>query len=222
MGGGPGVYAAWLARAGYRVHLVDPLPLHVAQAAETAAAQPDHPFSAAVGDARHLDAPDASVDAALLFGPLYHLTERVERLVALAEARRVLRPGGFALVVAISRFASLLDGVRQAILDDPEAALVIEETVRSGQHGNPGLDRYPGWFTTAYFHRPDELETEIAESGLKLETLIGIEGPGGFIGTGWDDPHQRPHMLRAARAVEQEASLLGLSPHLLAVARKSR
>ena len=222
VGGGPGVYAAWLATQGYRVHLVDPLPLHVAQAAEAAAAQPDHPFTAAVGDARRLDAPDASFDAALLFGPLYHLTERTERLAALAEARRVLRPGGLALVVAISRFAALLDGLRHSILGDAEAAQVIEETLRSGRHWNPGFDRYPGWFTTAYFHLPADLAAEIAESGLLLEALIGIEGPGGFVGNRWDDPHQRPQILRAARLVEREASLLGLSGHLLAVARTSR
>jgi SAM-dependent methyltransferase len=32
VGGGPGAYAAPLARRGYRVHLVDPVPLHVEQA----------------------------------------------------------------------------------------------------------------------------------------------------------------------------------------------
>ena len=222
VGGGPGVYAAWLALAGYRVHLIDPVPLHVEQAVAAAAARPDHPFTAAVGDARRLDEPDASFDAVLLFGPLYHLTERAERLAALAEARRVLRPGGLALVMAISRFASLLDGVRQGILGDPEAAQVIEGTLRSGQHWNPGLDRYPGWFTTSYFHQPVELAAEITESGITLEAIIGIEGPGGFVGTGWDDPKQRPHILRAACLVEHEASLLGVSPHLLAVARKHR
>jgi SAM-dependent methyltransferase len=222
VGGGPGVYAAWLARAGYRVHLIDPLPLHVEQATEAAAAQPDHPFSAAVGDARHLEAPDASWDAALLFGPLYHLTERAERIAALAEARRALRPGGLALVVAISRFASLLDGLRQGILGDLEAAQAIERTLRDGQHRNPGLDRHPCWFTTSFFHQPAELAAEVAESGLLLEALIGIEGPGEFVGNGWDDPQQRPHLLRAARLVEHEASLLGVSAHLLAVARKSR
>src|SRR5712692_3011663 len=31
VGGGPGVYACWLASLGYRVHLVDVVPLHVEQ-----------------------------------------------------------------------------------------------------------------------------------------------------------------------------------------------
>jgi SAM-dependent methyltransferase len=221
VGGGPGVYAAWLAQRGYRVHLVDPMPLHVAQATEAAAAQPDAPFTAAIGDARRLADPDASFDAVLLFGPLYHLTEWSERIATLAEARRVLRPGGVALVQAISRFGSLLDALRQGYLGDPEAGQVIEATLRSGKNWNPGLERYPGWFTTSFFHRPAELAAEVVESGLNLEALIGIEGPGNFVGNGWDDTLQRPHILRAARDVEQEASLLGLSAHLLAVARQS-
>jgi hypothetical protein len=142
-------------------------------------------------------------------------------MAALAEARRVLRPGGIALVVGISRFAALLDGLRHGTLRDTEAARVIEATVRHGRHWNPGFARYPNWFTTAYFHQPAELAAEVAEAGLVLDALLSIEGPGGFVGDGWDDPQQRPHILRAARLVEQEASLLGLSPHLLAVARKS-
>ena len=36
VGGGPGAYASWLADLGYRVHLIDPVPLHVQQAAEAA------------------------------------------------------------------------------------------------------------------------------------------------------------------------------------------
>lgn len=221
VGGGPGIHAAWLARAGYRVHLLDPAPMHIEQAAATAASQPDHPFTVALGDGRELTESTASFDAVLLFGPLYHLTRREERLAVLAEAHRVLRPGGVALVAAISRFGSLLDGVRQGYVGDPEAFQVIAETLRTGRNGNPGLERYPGWFTTAYFHRPDELATEIEESGLALEAVIGIEGPGGYVGDGWQDASQWDTILRVARLVEQEPSLLGLSPHLLAVARKT-
>src|SRR5437763_1509723 len=61
VGGGPGVYAAWLARRGYTVHLLDPVTLHVEQALQTSRGQPDHPLAAAaVGDARNLPYPDGS------------------------------------------------------------------------------------------------------------------------------------------------------------------
>jgi SAM-dependent methyltransferase len=220
VGGGPGIYAAWLARAGYRVHLVDPVPLHVAQAQEAAAAQPEAPFTASLGDARHLDAADASCDTMLFLGPLYHLPQREERLAALAEVRRVLRPGGVAFFGAISRFGSLLDAVRQGYVADPEAMAVIEVTVREGRNVNPGLDCFPGWFPTAHFHLADELGAEITESGLTLDSIVGVEGPGGFVGEDAGDPAKQEHLLRVARLVEHEPSLLGLSPHLLAVARK--
>lgn len=221
VGGGPGAYAAWLAEAGYRVHLIDPIPLHVEQAVEAAAAQPAHPFTAALGDARRLDAADASHDSVLLLGPLYHLTERTDRLAALAEARRVLRPGGLVLAVGISRFASLLDGMRQGVLADPLAAGIVARDLIDGQHRNPAPDRFPVWFTTAFFHHPSELAAEVEESGFALQALLGIEGPGGYVGPGWHEPSQRDGILAAARAVEQEPSLLGLSAHLLAVGRKT-
>jgi SAM-dependent methyltransferase len=222
VGGGAGVYAVWLAAAGYRVHLVDPMPLHVEQAtaaaAAAAAAQPDHPFTAAVGDARRLEAADGSCDAVLLLGPLYHLTERAERLRALREARRVLRPGGVALAVGISRFASLLDALKRGALGDPAIAGMVERDLREGQHRNPTPGQASGWFTTAFFHHPDELAAEVTEAGFALEALLGIEGPGGYVGDGVE-PRQREAIL-AARAVEREPSLLGMSAHLLAVGRK--
>ena len=219
VGGGPGVYAAWLARKGYRVRLLDPVPLHVEQGTALAAAQPAHPFEAALGDARRLAEPDAAYDAVLLLGPLYHLTERTDRLRVLAEARRVLRPGGVVAAVGISRFASLLDMMRQGLLSDPEAMAFVARDVREGQHRNPHLDCYPGWFTTAYFHHPTELADELTAAGFVLDALLGIEGPGGFVGDGWGDPAQREGVLWAARAVEREPTLLGLSGHLLAVGR---
>ena len=85
VGGGPGRYAVWLAERGYRVHLVDPIPLHIEQARAACDARPNSTFvSAEVGDARAVPLPDASADAVLLLGPLYHLPERDDRLKALA------------------------------------------------------------------------------------------------------------------------------------------
>src|SRR5712692_5463244 len=74
VGGAAGVYSAWLGSLGYEVHLIDLVPRHIEQARKI----PDAITSAEVGDARRLVRRDDSVDAVLLLGPLYHLTERSE------------------------------------------------------------------------------------------------------------------------------------------------
>jgi len=113
IGGAAGVYSLWLARLGHEVHLIDPMPLHVEQAQQASAQQPDAPIArCTVGDARHLDRADNSADVALLLGPLYHLTGREERIAALREAARIVRPGGVVLAAGISRYSTVLDGLR--------------------------------------------------------------------------------------------------------------
>lgn len=177
VGGGPGVYACWLARQGYEVHLIDAVSLHVQQAQRASHAQRDHPIaSLAVGDARRLERPDASVDGVLLFGPLYHLIDRYDRVTALREAHRILRHGGLVFAVGISRFASTLDGLVRGYLDDPECVRIVEGDLIDGQHRNP--TNHPRYFTTAFFHPPDELKAEIEEAGLYHEHTLAIEGPG--------------------------------------------
>src|SRR5262245_37396609 len=94
VGGGAGAYAFPLAEKGYVVDLIDPVRLPVEQAREQAAANPRVPRSFQVGDARAIPSADKTVDAVLLFGTLYHLTESTGRLQAIREAHRVLRPGG--------------------------------------------------------------------------------------------------------------------------------
>jgi 2-polyprenyl-3-methyl-5-hydroxy-6-metoxy-1,4-benzoquinol methylase len=78
VGGGPGAYAMWLAGRGYEVTLVDPVPMHVSEAAARAA-RSAHPFTAGLGDARDLDEADGTFDVVLLFGSLYHLPGRTGR-----------------------------------------------------------------------------------------------------------------------------------------------
>jgi len=215
IGGGPGVYAVILARRGYRVHLLDVLPLHVEQALAAAAAQAEAPFTAALGDVRRLDEEDGAWDAALLLGPLYHLTDRDDRIRALREAGRVVRAGGVVVAAAISRFASLLDGIRYGYLAEPAFETIVRRDLRDGQHRNPEPVARPEWFTTAFFHHPDELAEEVEAAGLRLEALLGVEGPG------WLFPSAPQELtLVAARAVEAESALRAVSAHLLAVGRK--
>ncbi|QIR39976.1 class I SAM-dependent methyltransferase [Tolypothrix sp. PCC 7910] len=222
VGGGAGVYSYWLAQQGYEVHLIDAVPLHIEQAQRFAAAQPDYPLaSLTVGDARQLNRADNSVDAVLLLGPLYHLIERTERILALQEAYRILKPGGFVFAAGISRFASTLDGLFQGYLQDPEFVKIVQQDLIDGQHRNP--NNHPAYFTTAFLHHPDELQTEIEAAGFDYEITLAIEGPSWLLQNfdeHWHDLSRRQQLLQAIRWLEAEPSTLGMSAHIIAIARK--
>ena len=240
VGGGPGTYAVPLAEGGYQVHLVDPLPLHVRQAEEAAqhssapgsygpgSAGEDSPdpgsvalsFTASVGDARRLGQPDESQDAVVLFGPLYHLTSADDRGQALAEAHRVLRPGGRLMAMAISRCASLLDGLYRDWLDDPVFRPIVDRDLADGQHRNPDPAGRPEFFTTAYFHSAEGLAEEVRQSGFDEVEVYGVEGPGWPLNREWADSRRHEHILFAARAVETDPSVIGFSHHFIAAASR--
>jgi SAM-dependent methyltransferase len=224
VGGARGAYALPLAREGYEVHLVDPWKPHVEAAAVASAAQRDAPLaSVAHGDARDLPFSDASADAVLLLGPLYHLPAADERAQALAEAHRVLRSGGVLLAAAISRFASTFDGLRSGAIADPTFEAIVEGDLRDGVHRNPDPDGRPEWFTLAFFHRPEELHRELCTAGFTDVHILAVEGPGSFreLGASLDDPMCSDAVLRAIRRVETEPALMGASAHLMAIGRIS-
>jgi SAM-dependent methyltransferase len=219
VGGGPGVYAEWLADRGHEVLLLDPIPVHLDEARRRAGDPPA--FSVLEGDARRLPLEDTSFDAVLLLGPIYHLGERHDRLVALAEARRVSRRGGLVLVAAISRYAPLLRVLRSGQLRDEKVFANVQCELVSGRRVPP--ERRQGPFPDGFFHLPEELGDEIVEAGLELEAIFGIEGPGWLLGDflqHWGDDVLRERILWAARAIEADARLLAISAHLLAVARR--
>jgi SAM-dependent methyltransferase len=208
VGGGSGVHAEWLARDGYPVELVDPVPLHVDQASRLPG------VTARLGDARELSAPDASFDVVLLLGPLYHLPERADRVRALAEARRVLRPGGLVVAATINRYAQLHDLLRKEHYFTPEHRERTDAVLVDGRH--PHHDE--GFFTVAHFAAPDEVTTELTDARLAVAGQYGIEGVAWLMGglEDWlDDPDRRETVLAACRHIESEPTLLGASGHLL-------
>jgi ubiquinone/menaquinone biosynthesis C-methylase UbiE len=221
VGGAAGAYALWLAEAGYSVHLIDAVPRLVAEAQRRSTAARRPLVSCRVGDARALDLDDESTDVVLLLGPLYHLTDSRDRASSLREAARVLKPGGRLFVAAISRVASALDGLARDLFRDPRFAQIVEQDLRDGQHRNP-TERLD-YFTTAYFHRPEELRTEVLAVGLIVEGVYGLEGPGWIlpdVAERLADAERRAALLRVARSLETEPSVLGISAHLLAVAQR--
>lgn len=217
VGGGPGHYSAWLTARGYDAVLLDPMELHLEQAATAGVAE------RVLGDARDLPWEDTTFDAVLLFGPLYHLVEREDRVRALGEAARVVAPGGVVMAAAISRYASFVDALVHGRFGDPAFREIVAQDVAEGRHSNP--DALPGWFTTSFFHTGEELRSEVADAGLILRGLLAIEGPGTVVADAEPleaDREAWSALLALIEHLESEPALLGLSSHIMAVAHRPR
>lgn len=211
VGGGSGVHAEWLAADGWSVELIDPVPTHVEKAAMLTG------VAARLGDARALAQGDATTDVVLLLGPLYHLPDPVERGRALAEAARVVRPGGLVVAGTINRYAALHDQLNRGGWFEPERRARLEATAATGRvHTGGG-------FTTAYFHEPTAIAAEMAAAGLTVTGQYGVEGAAWLmadIAAYLDDDAKRDGVLAAVRLTESDPALLGVSCHLLTAARR--
>ncbi len=85
------------------------------------------------------------------------------------------------------------------------------------------FDENPAYFTSAFFHHPEDIAAEIRESGLILEKLLPVESLGGLLHNleaAWKDEERRERILKFLRTVENEPSLLGVSSHLIGIAKK--
>jgi ubiquinone/menaquinone biosynthesis C-methylase UbiE len=154
-------------------------------------------------------------------GPLYHLLEYEDRLAALRESCRILKKGGLLFAAGISRFASCIDGLTFEFCKDPEFQKILHQDLETGHHKNPTNNEF--YFTDGYFHRPEELNSEIAAAGFKPTAIHAIEGIAYMIKDfekNWHDKKYREVILDIIRRIDREASLLGASPHIMCVACK--
>jgi ubiquinone/menaquinone biosynthesis C-methylase UbiE len=220
VGGAAGVYSFWLQEMGHEVHLVDVMPKHIDEA-QLKAVELNLPLgSMTVGDARQLPFADAAFDIVLLLGPLYHLIERADRVKALSEANRILKPGGIVIAVAISRYASMMDGFYGNLVEDSNFVSIMKQDLMDGQHRSHAGEKY---FTTAFFHLPEELVAEADEAGFVNNRLYAIESFGESIpdlSSKWNTIGFRETLLETIRKVEGDSAIMGLSPHIMAVGGK--
>jgi hypothetical protein len=145
----------------------------------------------------------------------------LDRISALQEAYRVLKQAGLLIVVGISRFASTFAGLIDGHFEDADFVTIARRDVVEGQHRNPtGKTNY---FTTAFFHHPDELRGEVQEAGFVVKEVLAIEGAAVFLqdlDEQWSDPVRKQRILEAVRWLENEPSVMGVTGHIITIASK--
>ncbi len=94
VGAGTGRYSLALSRKGYNVTAVE-LVQHNIDVFKSLLKEDDN-ISINQGNAMDLSVyPDASFDAVLIFGPMYHLYSKEEKTTVLNEAKRIIRDDGY-------------------------------------------------------------------------------------------------------------------------------
>jgi ubiquinone/menaquinone biosynthesis C-methylase UbiE len=221
VGAGSGFYSFWLSDLGHEVHLLDPVLKHVEYVKEYATESHRRICSITLGEAQRLDYDSEYFDVVLMLGPLYHLTEKDARIQALSEAKRVLHEDGILFCVAVSRYASMFDGYFRNLISDSRFIEIMNRDLKDGQHRNKTENLL--YWTTAYFHKPDELKEEVIQSGLRLQDIFAIDSFGWLVPDfqeKWQNKDYQDLLLRTIRVVEKDVSLMGISAHIMGVAIK--
>ncbi|MFI5161725.1 MAG: class I SAM-dependent methyltransferase [Sphingobacteriales bacterium] len=220
VGGGPGVYSEWLAGMGHDVHLIDPVEKHIKQANKRSA-KTKKPFKSILGEAQKLDFPDNFADIVILHGPLYHLQLKEERIKAIAEAKRVLKPNGVVLGFAINHSASSIAALLNGFIHASGIYKMCIDELTTGKHNPPA--NMPGILPEAYFHRPQQLRDEFEEAGLTFLNIYAVEGmiwmDKNYFESRGDDK-KKAALMELLKATENDEALLALSPHMMIAAKK--
>ncbi len=218
IGGATGVFSYWLAQMNHAVHLLDYTPSHIEQAKVNGKKYKLKLSTFTCGDARHLSYSDEKFDLVLEMGPLYHLQEEQDRIRCLSEALRVLKDGGITICEVISRYVNLIDGFQDFMIDDERFVKIMDEEIISGKH-SPGDTPY---FTTAFFHTPDEIVKEMKKAGFIDVSLVAVESFANILDTALflKDEHRKELLLKYIRATESNPDLIGISAHYIAIGKK--
>jgi len=167
-------------------------------------------------------------DPTLLMGPLYHLTEYTDRKLALLEALRVTRPGGYIFSSIIPKLCPVrdmfrwsLEGARQSINNENhELDRILNTCTYLNESNNPNA------FTDASFANTFDMPNLYKELNIELVESFSCEGIAAFQGdkinalvnneTTWKN------LLQIIIRTATEPSALGAGEHCVFVGRKKK
>lgn len=219
VGAATGTYTLELAKRGYTLTSVDLSATLLDECRKKIANEGlEKQVRLVVADARDLSQiTEKGFDAVLLMGPLYHLVEEADRMVALKEVFNRLREGGIIFSSFISRFGimgDLLKDIPGWIEDQTEVQSLIVQGRRP--------DDYPRGGFRGYFAKASEIVPLHEALGFETLVLAGVEPAISADDVSYSklQGKQRQLWLDLLYEISTEKSIIGASRHLLYIGKK--
>lgn len=219
IGSGPGRYSLELARMGYRVTLLDLADRLLVRARQEFAQAGLDADDFVLGTATDLGCfSNRSYHAALMLGPLIHLTATRDRRIALRELHRILVPGGTAIVSYLNSWGLIRTGLTDFLARyrnvDALRSMLSEQTFEGELSG----------FTDCYWTTPRAAVAEVEREGFTVLTYAGVEGFAGGMSAIIDrlakeDPQAYESVLQFAPETSEFPQYRDATDHLHIVVR---
>ncbi len=175
LGGGPGRHTIELAKKGYTMTLGDLSPDLVKTAKEKAKGVPNIESIDVVNSVDMKIYKDASFDAVLCFGPLYHIIDDADIDRTLSEVYRVLKPGGEILAIYIPYLTGVSGIIERSMYDPAQVdAAVLDEVYRKGIFHN----KTDSGFQEGRFLKASEVNTIMSKAGFLKTQIRSVRGFG--------------------------------------------
>lgn len=209
VGAATGRYSVPLANEGYDVTAVELVKHNLARLKAKGSS-----VKAYQGNAMKLKRfEDNSFDLVLVFGPMYHLHEKEEKLKALIEAKRVVKSGGVILVAYImNEYSVITYAFKERHIKEGMENGMLDETFHCTKKAN---DLYS-------FVRTEDIQELNQIAGLQREKIIAADGAANYIRPYLNalDEKEFEYFIEYHLSTCERADLLGASGHLVDILRK--
>ena len=209
VGAGTGRYSVQLAGEGYDVTAVELVKYNLGILKSKKSS-----VKAYQGNALNLSRFEADqFDMVLVFGPMYHLYTKEDKVKALKEAKRVVKPGGIILVAySMNEYSILTYGFKEGHMKESIRNQKVDDSfhVRSKEE-----DLYD-------YVRIEDIDAIDQAAGVKREKLIAADGPANYMRTVLNAMDEETYQLFIQYHLStcERKDLLGASAHTLDIVRK--
>lgn len=211
IGAGTGRYSIPLAEEGYDVTAVELVKHNLGRLKQKC--NKVHAFQGNALKLKKLN--EDTFDVTLLFGPMYHLHGKEEKLQALLEAKRVTKPGGIILVAYImNEYSVLTYAFKERHIKEALATGMLDENFHCTSKANPLYS----------FVRLEDMEELNQNAGLARIQVISADGPANHMRTVLNalDDEEFEAFIKYHLSICERPDLMGAAGHTVDILQKGK